>query len=927
MGNTLCKEPNVNSSLRPGRILDNFGSLVCPNGIGKSKTGINKTYLSRHVLETGPKSNTLNSWQSAELTVPDGTKVIDRAPVAPPRRKRSTLERDTSLVALKVKNGFKDVFGAESRRQSSDVQPKPLPKREDTSDAVLPSPSQTGYEIDASNDAFSDFSKVPTSAETENTAAVVSDHNATKPSKVGNKKSDKFFGENLSVSLSENSVVPETKKDTMKDLDELDKIDQFIEKNVLNKRASLVDQKEQPVKATKTEAQKAEMKAEKDYAAEELAKEQTLIKYIDEAVGKDLNMGKKAEFLMAMLEDYPEDLYIGMTPVEEPTIVPRKRKTRHICEDEEHMHNLLHEHEMKSSQNLITTEASIETPPRKPSRDFSKYLNLKDGYSDSDDSSFTRPVRKHRPSRKNLPAAPMRPKLPKSMSESQFQFHSADASTPKKLEDPENAKAHTPKTLKRIISMPTTASLLKGAESRSSTPQPILTKSNSSSSFLIMDLQKDHISVGRFTPEDHQHNAADELVAPKSRLKTRKISIRSSEGGSCAATPTKEMPPPRFTIGSREVIKSSPNPPEVPKRAKHVLIDSLVSDRPNKKPIPAEILGYDLGGFLESSKVLPHHDITNVIEYVYNSHDSNENIIEDFQNYLEEQINSEINDPNSKNPNVAKLLEILNQKQEKEEEKLEDVNIDLVETDCSNKSSDMDDCFDPEFEKIEKIDVEDKDSPKECHQSVENVSDWLESASDAESVVEVSDKLGNMVHVKNHPPRRMRSESIEDVDSWFKNHNESIPGEEIIGVRKKRRGSDGFIVYDTSKQYPFGVVRHRRDSLSAEMFEDITKLHEMGVSKDKPNSSIVLAKNHRLQERRGSDGLILYDTQRRYPFGEPNTDLPRALEEESRKHNTNNETTVAITNADDGSKKLQSASDDSDHSKLLKFLSTESLLE
>ncbi|KAL1374523.1 hypothetical protein pipiens_018039, partial [Culex pipiens pipiens] len=49
MGNTLCKEPGANSSLRPGRVLDNFGSLMCPNGLGKSKTGINKTYLSRHV--------------------------------------------------------------------------------------------------------------------------------------------------------------------------------------------------------------------------------------------------------------------------------------------------------------------------------------------------------------------------------------------------------------------------------------------------------------------------------------------------------------------------------------------------------------------------------------------------------------------------------------------------------------------------------------------------------------------------------------------------------------------------------------------------------------------------------------------------------------------------------------------------------------
>lgn len=942
----------MNSSLRPGRVLDSFGSLMCPNGLGKSKPGINKTYLSRHVLETTSKSNTLDSWCSATLTVPDGAdKVIDRPPIAPPRKKRGTLERDVPPQRLKVKNGFKDVFGVDSRRQSYDV-PTRAQLAQDKVDEGLQNKSKSCYEIDANNDAFSDFSKVPTKTELEKPKVELTQLSSSTLSKVGNKKSDKFFGENLSDALSTEPVSKERRRSSKKGMEDLDKIDQFIEKNALQTKAKITVKKDVPrIEITKPDAMVAEEKVNKvkppqakkdtELSKEEQENEENLIKYIDETVGMETSLGKKAEFLMAMLEDYPEDGYFGLTPVEEPIIVPRKRKSRHICDDDHHMHDLLHQHNKgeESSKKLITTEASIETPPRKPSRDFAKYLVSMDGCSDSDDSNLGRPIRKHRPpSRKSLPSPPMPPKFTKSLSETQFRYNLSDisTSTPKKVEVTDEAKAHTPRMLKRIISMPSTANLVS---SRSTTPQPTLLKSSSSSSFLVKDLQKAHSSVVRYTPEDHHHYAADELVKPKSRLTTRKISVKSNDSLPCTPTPTQEMFPPKFTIGSIEVVRSPPSPisvvpPPVPKRRKssnnELKQGPLYEPVSHSKPLSKELWGYDLGSYLESSKVLHHHDITNVIENVYNATDGEENIIHEFQLYLEDQINSAINDPNCTSPNTVKLLEVLNSRKQEEEDKLENVKIDLVNSDDSNKSSDIDDCFDPEFEKIEKPEVDGKSSKKESTESADDVGDWFESSSDVESVVEGSDKLGNMVSVKSGVGRVGRRESIEDVGSWFENHIDAFPGEaEIIGVRKQRREADG---YDTSKQYPFGVVQHRRDSLSADLFEDITKLHEMGVIKDKPGTPLTLVKNQRMQERRGSDGLVLYDTDRKFPFGEPNTDLPKAMEEEEQRKKTNNETKETLpttkSNTDDKTpKELEPCSGNSDHSTLLKFLSKENLAE
>ncbi|XP_062541970.1 uncharacterized protein LOC134209968 [Armigeres subalbatus] len=941
MGNSLCKEPRAGRPMRPGRVMDNFGSIMCPNGLGKSKQGINKTYLSRHVLETSSKPDPVNNWNNEQLSSPDSSKIIDRAPVAPPRKKRSTLERgNPPEVKLKVRNGFKDVFGAESRRQSYDVVIKSKPI--DTVDKGLPMKAQSSFEIDLKDDEFSDFSKIPTKTEMEPSSKMEAalNNGTTKVSHVGNRKSDRFFGENLSDALSNEPVVTERRKSAKKGIADLDKIDKFIEQNVLTMNAK-PDPKDVPdtivtVPVVKSEKEKkmedSKIETSKDVSASESNDDKNLIKYIDESMVKETSLGKKAEFLMAMLEDYPEDRYIGMAPVEEPVIIPRKRKSRHICDDDEHMHNMHHKHdnETKSSKNLITTEASIETPPRKPDRDFSKYVAPMADGEDTDDSASSGPIRM-RPAQPSPPSPRVVHKIPRIESETEFQQNVSNTvtSTPKKLDAPvEPDKAHSPRTLKRILSVPSTIHVVQSENKSPSPKHSGFVKSNSSSSFLNMDLQQAHQKVVPFTPEESGHHAAEELVKPKSRLVARKISTKSNDNSPCSATSTLEVPTPKFTIGSIECLskpQDEPPPPPVPKRMKPPSGDI-------KRSPPRDLLGYDLGGFLVSSKVLPHHDVTQVINSVYNDKNNGGSILEEFQVYLEDQINSELNNPNPTNPNTVKLLEVLG-RQSNPGDKLEDISIELVESENSNKSSDIDDCFDPEFEKIEKTEVEEAVN---FHGSVDDVDNWFENNSDAGSVIEGSDKLGTMVTVKGGAPRMGRRESIEDVDNWFQHHNQaSHHDDQIIGVRRQRRGSDGLLGYDTTRQYPFGSGRKRHDSQSAELFEDITKLHELGSAEDvKAKTPLSVVKNDRLRDRRGSDGLIFYDTSRKFPFGEPNENLPKAIEKSQKieqKSVTNkkgNDSTLSIANVEKHTAKENTlAGGSSDHSTLLKFLSNEKLIE
>ncbi|XP_050073693.1 uncharacterized protein LOC126561530 [Anopheles maculipalpis] len=1004
MGNALCKEPRSSSSPSTGNAFSNFSSVICPNGLGKGKTHpMRKTYFSRSAVDASKKTTSATGWQSVCLYVPDGSsgrqqKVIDTPPVAPPRKKRgATLDgRYRSDEALKVKNGFQDVFGRESRRHSCDVpsvtRPASVPPpRPDV--AALPARQTSCFEIDASNDAFSDFSKVPTTAELERAPST------SQIPRVGNRKSDKFFGERLADSLSpEQELARNEQKKSQKDKsntslvrDDVDKIEKFVEH-----KETATEKRQKSVPEIQIEARESMHASPTPNKTEG----EDLMKYIDRTVKGDNQIGRRAEFLMAMLEDYNDSVrYDGMEPVEEPLIVPKRRKSKHICDDHDHMHNKLQAHERDASAgNVIRTEASIEHAPRKPSRDFSRYKPIdvdpsSDG-SDDEECSVVRPVRTKQKAKLRESPSPVPPPDPprfqKSLSETQFTGTSTQLQPTKDETEP---KAHTPRMLKRIISMPTTENLAKESSPGAETPQrPILTKSSSSGSFAAVDLQRTRICVERFTPEDYVHRSsgADELVKPKSKLTTRKISWKSNEAPVCQTpTPTTERPTgASFMIGGTTVVTSDSAsqlaPPEVPKRKhsdastgaessgqeKEVLTNSVSTPAAEDPVEDRGLRQFCLGSFIESSKVLPHHDVVNVLGCVYDATDNKENIVEQFQTFLEEALSAELNEPNPSNPNISKLIEKLSQTSSDGDKQLENVTLKLVGS--SHSSSDMDDCFDPEFEKIEKSEIV-GELPKIEHgpkhgggrrrDSIEYMSDWFGGESDGSSTMLSSigvDEVKASDRTPTKPPVHgasygSRKESIEDVGSWFSNHNALRPsfGEEFEEPsRRLRRGSDGFLGYDLQRQYPFGKGRERSDSLSAEMFEGITKLQEQRSDQQQEHPFPHHPQRKKvLEHRNSSDALLMKVLTRSNRTQHHNSDeqqkqeeAPKQIEtvdeskpmlnEDTDKHNSiaesNPSKDASKTTKNDDKSPARTENDEhehSEHSTLLKFLSKEKLIE
>ncbi|XP_035909894.1 uncharacterized protein LOC118511213 isoform X3 [Anopheles stephensi] len=1006
MGNALCKEPRSGSSPPgTGNAFSNFSSIICPNGLGKGKTHpMRKTYFSRSAVDASKKTTSATGWQSVGLHVPDGSgrqqKVIDTPPVAPPRKKRgATLDgRYRSDEALKVKNGFQDVFGRESRRHSCDVpsvtRPASVPPpRPDV--AGLPARQTSCFEIDASNDAFSDFSKVPTTAELERTPST------SQIPRVGNRKSDKFFGERLADSLSPDQ---ENARDEQRK-PKKDRSNSSLVRNDVDKIEKFVEHRETTTEMRQKSTPEKQPEQPRESAAPSPSANKTegedLMKYIDRTVKGDNQIGRRAEFLMAMLEDYNDSVrYEGMAPVEEPLIVPKRRKSKHICDDHDHMHHKLQAHERDASAggNVIRTEVSIEHAPRKPSRDFSRYkpidVDPSSGGSDGEQGSIVRPVRTKQKTKSRESPSPVPPPDPprfkKSLSETQFAATSTPLQPPKDEAEP---KAHTPRMLKRIISMPTTENLAKEPLARPDTPQrPILTKSSSSGSFSAVDLQRTRICVERFTPEDYAHRSsgADELVKPKSKLTTRKISWKSNEPPVCQTpTPTAERPTgASFTIGGTTVVTSdSPSqlaPPEVPKR-KHSdastgaestgpekqVVTNAVSTPPVEDPEDRGLRQFCLGSFIESSRVLPHHDVVNVLGCVYDATDNKENIVEQFQTFLEEALSAELNEPNPSNPNISKLLEKLSQTSSDGDKQLENVTLKLVSSSHSS-SSDMDDCFDPEFEKIEKSEVV-GELPKIDHSlkhgggrrrdSIEYMSDWFGGESDGSTTmlssvgvdeVKASDRMPAKPPMLGASPYGGRKESIEDVGSWFSNHNVLRPsfGEEFEEPsRRLRRGSDGFLGYDLQRQYPFGKGRERSDSLSAEMFEGITKLQEQRSDQQAEPSPFPHHPQRKkvLEHRNSSDALLMKVLTRSNRAQHHNSEQQKQPEEPkpveavdegnpllnvTSKHNSTESDPVqeaskaTIKDGESSPAPMESNEHEhSEHSTLLKFLSKEKLIE
>lgn len=473
-------------------------------------------------LETRPPSSPetkpveVGEWRNVTLrpappSIPDRSQLDKHLtlPIVPPRRKKTD--------KLVKSGGFKEVFGNLTRPPSCDsnistVKDLQLRRRNSSSD-------------------------IPASEET-----APSDDTAKKPkivrkiSKVGNRKSDQFFGENLSDCLSDEPVIDVSPKAIENPKPEVpsvkqpvvvgDEIDAFVLTN-----------------ATKLEDNKAQKNGFKVMDDED---EKMTIEEVE-----SVNLNKKAEFLMAMLDEYNSDemRYFGAAPVEEPIIVPKRKHGRHICDDDEKLKNAISsteidftnghhhdhhahldnsrqpegnpvlkparkhsikkealghkQHKTHSPQNK--DEPIIRPTPRKPDRDMDKYRNSME-----------------------LKVVPQHPTMARSLEAIQnetLKERSAPTLPAFNLSN-QNGKSHLFDVAFENQGSPTLNEMEK--------LDTILKKCSSSQSFLTPDLMDQIVNKVygfkmNWDDHDNVHNSGYDdcsgQVAPSSKLKTRKISV------------------------------------------------------------------------------------------------------------------------------------------------------------------------------------------------------------------------------------------------------------------------------------------------------------------------------------------------------------------------------------------------------------------
>lgn len=524
-------------------------------------------------------ATTISSTMSASQSSPNFAAPV---PVAPPRRKRSsaTLQRNTQP------GGFKDVFGHLQRRASVDsvivggtaaATPIP-PKRFNSSTNVS---------------AGTDFQTISTDPAAPRPVVSLK----RKVSKVGNKKSDKFFGENLSDCLSDEhidgagvaaAVIAPT------EVRLADELDAFVQNNAVVVEAA-------PPKPT---SEVPSNRSNDDTQNEDILEPHSRS-----------SLDRKAEFLMTMLENHSreeESRYHNRTPVEEPLIVPKRKHGRHICDDDDHMKRAFGAHEQhlaeaeidamhshgghdhdhvrvkRNENNRSQMPDAIDIPtPKKPDRIFSKKSPPADDYSHlTAEIVVERPTRrKSSLSREKLPKPPPTPtkSVPKSpvIAKPLPTVSSAvDRQLNHHLSEPFRDRAVTFAATSNLDKAGRLSSDdVDGAEA--STPallnddklDSILKKCNSSHSFLTPDLMDQIINkVYGFKMNWDNHdirrsNSYDDgstNVAPISKLKPRKISvIRNKETmekpimEECLVTVDVVAAKPSFSIGDNLVTVSA----------------------------------------------------------------------------------------------------------------------------------------------------------------------------------------------------------------------------------------------------------------------------------------------------------------------------------------------------------------------------------
>lgn len=422
-------------------------------------------------LETGPPTRTQpqstmnDGWRKVTLTVPNG-KISDESnlgetPVAPPRRKRSSVIVDRQPVV-----GFKELFGNNiSRRSSCDSILKddnPLTEREqELLQHKRKSKSISDFnlnEIKPTDSLSISTIRIPVtrtlslmerSMVQQTSIPIPRPTLQRKVSRVGNKKSDKFFGENLSDCLSDDPITPEPEPTsisfTYHTISTLitpishasvvgnDQLDEFIASNAsstpitipakseaneiptprpfiigeqyetkpigLDDKKSSLDKKAEflmamldgtssysSIEEPKSPPRKSHLKKRNSstVATVESANNQECI--VEKKSVADNEQGRMA-VSNAAVAAADDEYYKGMTPVEEPLIVPRQRPTKHICDDDEfhkqkhidHTHAAPKENKQNDVTELSAAEIEkymiqqVNNSPEKPKRDLNAY--------------------------------------------------------------------------------------------------------------------------------------------------------------------------------------------------------------------------------------------------------------------------------------------------------------------------------------------------------------------------------------------------------------------------------------------------------------------------------------------------------------------------------------------------------------------------
>ncbi|XP_063699377.1 uncharacterized protein LOC134829981 [Culicoides brevitarsis] len=794
MGNSLCKSQPPNRSRNPFEELwagcTNFCS--CPSGISSprnhhwKKQTINPQtpYLGSHTSATKwHQASTLTCNQPLRQNHPS---CFDKAPVPPPRKKR-TLQRSRSYedvvdVKLVKKDGFKDVFG----------EPVAL-ERQRTSAS-----HNHIYHLD----------------ETES-------NKSGNSLKIGNKKSDKFFGENLSDSLSNERYSPEAAG--ILSATQKDELDMFVEKNV-----SKVDQ---------------------DRNSD-----------VEERLSDSLN--KKAAFLMTMLDESPdkkkfpepddddEERYRGMIPVEEEIIVPKRKITKCICDETDHLlhhlrhgecHKHTHKHEIEENPDELKKliekkDVATETPPIKPKRDLNLYrksLDLEDEILKKDEKTSPE---------EEIPDVPMRRgKQVQNLMEQLVQHtlpHYMDI-----VEDNLHSCIDGSAAVSEKISKLKERKISKVSNSEQPTTPVVEEK-------VVLGCRDVTISPLHFN-EERKSTSPVEVLTEKESVEKEKSPEKSLEKEkSPEKSPEREIIQEKVEklveTEPKKVTEASPEPKSDPKP---------VEDEEKIRPEKKMSVRLQDDGVNQLEELIRHQQFNTTEDVINEIYKNQTNIVYEFQRFLEDELNKE--------ENAAKLEKV----KSTNDELLENQSLDLVSNSTASETSseastiknlsDNESDIHPSNYKLRRESVDDLDKWFAQDSQFPNLADThfdlvsTDSSSDNASTVRAissssedeADQYPELLrnrHLKKTKELENRRESIEDVDNWFTQHldvpNVNLSQSLVNEDAKKAEFSN----YD-GKLYPFGQPRERQMSLTDEFFAieaaEEAKNRQKGVRRSNSESS------------------------------------------------------------------------------------------